>query len=639
MHIEDFGLTDVKTRSSETGIKYVKPGKDLGSYLGRHKEAVRFLMFSLAKGPCDVLVQTEMFRKPWSHADIADIYTYSKESGATRLLILPHKTEDWIVAAHITLGAEDLVFVFDLKTLVSEDFRKTVSWAEFQKLYFYIVNCWTAFNPENTWFFHIDDDTLLEKALANVKSGVFDLPGNEFIYLGQAALSFNWPAVWSSGRVIEWKDGVAQAQEGDPELLKGIAFPDVDSSGLEERFYNLFAFLLLNQEIHGLDTETTGLDTLRDKVVSIGIADDAHLGFYISVAHTRTKTRTLAVGEMGVLRQMAKVSADLRARGMAEPSNFAPLLNVLGDNTKNISRRVLMDVLMPILKTKKLVYHNSKYDYSMMWTETGIKLPIYFDTMVAHYVARPGFDDPHRDKRGLKVIAVNELGVRNWKGDIIKCQAEHKDLVGAYNTRDCCYMNGISYILWPSLQPIWRLFQDVEMQFTPLIANAEREGICLDVKMLKQIEKDLKLKMAGIVKEFSEIGGEGFNINSGQQLSALFFDKMQIVPIRKCQKCTVQHQTGEEKCPKCGGDSPIKRATPAGKPSLDKIALDDMAKTGVEAAKKLKEYRAASKLVTSYTNLDTKVHVVDGHLHPTYNQTRTASGRLSSSSPNFQVTT
>lgn len=294
----------------------------------------------------------------------------------------------------------------------------------------------------------------------------------------------------------------------------------------------------------------------------------------------------------------------------------------------------------------KSIWHNAKYDWNIILSNAGKRIPIFMDTMLAHYVVRPGYDVPARDKRGLKIIAPQELGIESWKIDITKCQDEEKDIVAAYNARDTCYMFAVALKLAGDLYANWGLFQ-VEMNYLPCLMEAERTGIGIDVHKLADIEKNLREKADRIKEEFSSMFSpeENFNINSGPMLKELFYNKWGIIPPHKCMQCGMRHQQDHDRCVNkdCPnfdqpGTAPLEFVTDKGEPKLDKFVLSALAQAGEEKAKDLMEYRAATKLISSYCNLPEKVHDYDHMLHPQYVQNGTATGRVSSKSPNFLYT-
>jgi len=670
LHIADIlaGLPEEIKPSLTDDDRYLSIDILKDAQKGQIRAKSRNVLKVFADQICDMIVRTEMMRTSFSHEELSNLYTLSCTLQLSDVNVLHSLQHLWIVYIgfsvedayetdipsdlegsfdqSIEMGKTYLCTLIDLKSYLDKThpgFTEKTDFESFMQVYRYIVYTLTSQNQNTTLFIHIDDINKVKDSLkfvdacvaANNYTEIYKQFPSTAIQAGLGPLTIP-EKIYYRGQVSRFSGG--KWVFGAQILPKEFQYPELSLKTAESDVYVLFAFLMRTQDICTLDTETTGLDVLSVSVVSVGLAFDCHLGFYISLDHRQTKGRKLYIGEKGLLRRAGENAYVLRNNGLIQDSEGAgALANLNGDNLSNIPLSDFKSVLMASLSKKKLIYHNAKYDYSVLYHQTGVRFPIYFDTMIAHYVARPGYDDRILDKRGLQFIAVKELKINPWKSDITKCQCEHKDLAAAYNTRDCCYTQAISFKIWPDLKRIHKLFFEIEMPFVEIIAHAEMSGICVDKDILVRIEGELNEKMGGIADELKDLSErEDFNINSGPHLSTLFFEKMQVVPVRKCKKCMKLHQEGTDLCPNCGGLSPIKRVTGAGKPSLDKVALEDLAKLGIPSAQKILEYRMSKKLTSSYTNMWQKAHPFDGHIHPSYHQTSTATGRLSCSNPNFQ---
>ena len=166
---------------------------------------------------------------------------------------------------------------------------------------------------------------------------------------------------------------------------------------------------------------------------------------------------------------------------------------------------------------------------------------------------------------------------------------------------------------WEALKAdtdLWKLYNDVELPLVPVLREMEAAGVRFDVAKLKQAETALTAELSGIEQKIYELAGETFNINSPKQVGELLFDKLKLDPKAKKSK-TGQYSTSEEVL----------------------VAL----KEKHEIVGLILDYRALSKLITTYISaLPGYIDPKDGKIHTTYNQTVTATGRLSSSNPNLQ---
>jgi DNA polymerase-1 len=165
---------------------------------------------------------------------------------------------------------------------------------------------------------------------------------------------------------------------------------------------------------------------------------------------------------------------------------------------------------------------------------------------------------------------------------------------------------------WDALKAdtdLWNLYQDVELPLVSVLREMEAAGVRINVSKLHEAEKQLTAELEQLEQEIYELAGETFNINSPRQVGELLFDKLKLDPKAKKSK-TGQYSTSEEVL----------------------VALKDRhAVIG-----KILDYRELKKLVTTYVSTLPSYIAEDGKIHTTYNQTVTATGRLSSSNPNLQ---
>ena len=165
---------------------------------------------------------------------------------------------------------------------------------------------------------------------------------------------------------------------------------------------------------------------------------------------------------------------------------------------------------------------------------------------------------------------------------------------------------------WETLkadQALWKLYNEVELPLVDVLRDMEAAGVRIDVDKLRQAETVLSAELNEIEQKIYDLAGTTFNINSPKQVGELLFDKLQLDPKAKKSK-TGQYSTSEEVL------LAIKEKHPV-------VGL-------------ILEYRALSKLITTYISALPGYIAADGKIHTTYNQTVTATGRLSSSNPNLQ---
>ena len=156
---------------------------------------------------------------------------------------------------------------------------------------------------------------------------------------------------------------------------------------------------------------------------------------------------------------------------------------------------------------------------------------------------------------------------------------------------------------------LWNLYNEVELPLVPVLREMEAAGVRVDVAKLKEAEATLTAELNALEQRIYELAGEPFNINSPRQVGELLFDKLKLDTKAKKSK-TGQYSTSEEVL----------------------VAL----KEKHEIVGAILDYRELKKLVTTYIAALPGYIAEDGKIHTTYNQTVTATGRLSSSNPNLQ---
>ena len=165
---------------------------------------------------------------------------------------------------------------------------------------------------------------------------------------------------------------------------------------------------------------------------------------------------------------------------------------------------------------------------------------------------------------------------------------------------------------WTALKAdpdLWNLYNDVELPLVPVLREMEAAGVRFDVNKLHEAEQQLTAELHELEQHIYELAGETFNINSPRQVGELLFDKLKLDSKAKKSR-TGQYSTSEEVL----------------------VALKE--KHPVVGA--ILDYRALSKLISTYISALPGYIAEDGKIHTTYNQTVTATGRLSSSNPNLQ---
>ena len=181
-----------------------------------------------------------------------------------------------------------------------------------------------------------------------------------------------------------------------------------------------------------------------------------------------------------------------------------------------------------------------------------------------------------------------------------------------YAAEDADITLQLKNVLEPKLKEVnaEKLFWNIEMPLVPVLADMERTGVCLDTDALKETSTIFTKRMHQYEQNIYQKAGEEFNISSPKQVGDILFGKMKIIDKPKKTK-TGQYVTSEEVLQSLKGKNPI---------------IDDIL-----------NYRGMKKLLSTYVdNLPTLINPHTGHIHTSFNQALTATGRLSSSDPNLQ---
>ncbi len=166
---------------------------------------------------------------------------------------------------------------------------------------------------------------------------------------------------------------------------------------------------------------------------------------------------------------------------------------------------------------------------------------------------------------------------------------------------------------WAALKAnpaLWKLYNEVELPLVDVLRNMEKAGVRFDVQLLKQAQTELTAELNDLEAQIYQLAGTTFNINSPRQVGEVLFDQLKLDPKAKKSK-SGQYTTSEE----------VLQALKETHPIVGKI-LDQ---------------RELKKLISTYISaLPSYINPKTGKIHTTYNQTVTATGRLSSSNPNLQ---
>ena len=321
------------------------------------------------------------------------------------------------------------------------------------------------------------------------------------------------------------------------------------------------------------DTETTSEDPVVAKLAGISFSWKEGAAYYVGVAEGKSEKRKLDIGLV-----------------------LGRLRDIFEDES--------------IKKTGQ----NVKYDYIVL-ANYGIHVKgIIFDTMVASYLLNPsklnhGLDDISFEYLNHKMTTSIQELIGKGKSAITMDRVDIEK-ISDYSCEDSDVTLRLKTILEKDISQknLDELLYKVEIPLIEVLAGMEMSGVSIDKEYLSNLSREMDRKLDKLTGKIYELAGEEFNINSPKQLSAVLFEKMKLPVIRRTKTGI---STDEE--------------------VLTKLALSH------PLPEKLLEYRELSKLKSTYVDsLPDLINPATNRVHTSFNQTVTATGRLSSSGPNLQ---
>ena len=278
--------------------------------------------------------------------------------------------------------------------------------------------------------------------------------------------------------------------------------------------------------------------------------------------------------------------------------------------------QTMVDIFRPFFEHPSIekVGQNLKYDLLVL-SHYGVEVagPL-FDTMLAHYVVQP------EQRHNMDLLAEKYLHYRTIPIEALigsgRTQRNMADLEPKEIVDYACEDADVTLRLYPILKEemekyeVTSVFTHIEMPLLPVLARMERNGVRLDTAALEETGRNFTERMQQLETDIYELAGHEFTITSPKQVGAVLFDELQISAKVKKTK-TGQYSTSEEVLETLRDKHPI--------------------------VEKILQHRALKKLLSTYVEaLPKLIHPETGHIHTSFNQAVTATGRLSSSNPNLQ---
>ncbi len=368
-----------------------------------------------------------------------------------------------------------------------------------------------------------------------------------------------------------WLENMSAGESAPAKKTSGASYQTV----LDKKSFDAWLKRLKAADAFAFDTETTSLDYMAARVVGVSFA--------------------VQVGEAA----------------------YVPFGHDYPGAPKQLSEKDVLASLKPLLENAKQakIGQNLKYDAHVL-ANHGIHMQgIAEDTMLESYV----LDSTQRhdmDNMALRLLGHETIHFDDIAGKGAKQLTFNEidlEQAGPYAAEDADITLQIHHKLSAQLKAekkLMSVYRDIELPLLPVLLKIERNGVKVDVAMLKKHSKQLAKRIVEIEKQAFDVAGESFNLASPKQLQTILFDKLGLKP---------------------------KRKTPKGQPSTAEDVLQEFADEGEELPALILQHRSMSKLKSTYTDkLPQQVDAETGRVHTSYNQTVAATGRLSSTDPNLQ---
>lgn len=444
------------------------------------------------------------------------------------------------------------------------------------------------------------EDAFLSRDLATIK---LDIPLD--FNLDDAVLhDFNLDNIIKLFTELEFKSLLERVRE----LIKNNSGKQGISTESEDKFernrnnfnyqlvddaesFSSFLKKLKEQESFAFDVETSGTDCLLDELFGISFCWQEGEAYYVNVR-----------------------GADLSNRAGGQSNLFGEQ-----DSEKNDSfKSEILLALRPIFANDKIkkYAHNIKFDMRFIGRVMGIEVKgVDFDTMIASYLLNPG-----TRQNNLDAVSFAELGIEKISREDLLGKGKDKitysdvplERMMIYSCEDVDCTFRLVEKLRQQLQErkLEKLFQEVEMPLTSVLAQMENNGIAIDVRFLGRMSKVLHSEIKKLEEKIHQEAGQIFNIKSTKQLKEILFEKLQI-STAGVGKTKTGFSTAFEELEKIKNLHPI-------------ISL-------------VQDYRELTKLTSTYIDaLPELINPRTGRIHTSFNQTIAATGRLSSTEPNLQ---
>ena len=385
-------------------------------------------------------------------------------------------------------------------------------------------------------------------------------------------------------------------------LLKSFDQEALGKKFEELEFYALLKYLAIDAPETITKKEEKNYQTILDLKALKKMVDELKNAKYVSIDLETTSVNPMLAEIVGISLSYNKDSAF-----------YIPILypekkkNNFGDNDLEVALSVMKEFLEK--NDIRKVGQNIKYDALILYRH-GVKVSnIFLDTMIAAHILNPAAKSYKLDALSIEYLNYNMVPIEELIGkgkDQITMDLVPLDKISYYAAEDADIVFQLAEIFAPKLEENGQLnfFADIEMPLIDVLMKMENEGVYVDEDLLNEMSLNIGERLDLLVKEIYNIAEEEFNINSTQQLAKILFDDLKLTQIKK--RSTAENVLKE---------------------LVNEHELPEL----------ILSYRKLNKLKNTYIDaLPESINKNTKRIHSTFNQTIAATGRLSSTGPNFQ---
>ena len=385
-------------------------------------------------------------------------------------------------------------------------------------------------------------------------------------------------------------------------LLKSFDQEALGKKFEELEFYALLKYLAIDAPETITKKEEKNYQTILDLKALKEMVDELKNAKYVSIDLETTSVNPMLAEIVGISVSYNKNSAF-----------YIPILypekkkNNFGVNDLEVALSIMKEFLEN--KDIRKIGQNIKYDALILYRH-GVKVSnIFLDTMIAAHILNPAAKSYKLDALSIEFLNYNMVPIEDLIGkgkDQITMDLVPLDKISYYAAEDADIVFQLAEIFAPKLEENGQLnfFADIEMPLIDVLMKMENEGVYVDEDLLNEMSLNIGERLDLLVKEIYNIAEEEFNINSTQQLAKILFDDLKLTQIKK--RSTAENVLKE---------------------LVNEHELPEL----------ILSYRKLNKLKNTYIDaLPASINKKTKRIHSTFNQTIAATGRLSSTGPNFQ---